>query len=97
MEVLGKLPTFRVHPDERLVDVVTQALTTIVSRRVMVMPMMLGSGAMAWLPYILKKPMAFAGSGPFYMAHKPNEFISIQQYINGIKLFATIYSRFAFP
>jgi acetylornithine deacetylase/succinyl-diaminopimelate desuccinylase-like protein len=96
-EVLGELPAYRVHPDERLVDVVTQALTTVVSRRVMIMPMMLGSGAMAWLPHILEKPMAFAGSGPFYMAHRPNEFISIPQYVKGIKLFATIYSRFALP
>jgi len=75
--------------------IVTHALRKNVSEHLMVMPMMLGSGAMAWLPYILEKPMAFAGSGPFYMAHQPNEFISIQQYIKGIKLFATIYDAFA--
>jgi acetylornithine deacetylase/succinyl-diaminopimelate desuccinylase-like protein len=29
------------------------------------------------------------------MAHKPNEFVTIQQYLKGIKLFATIYNDYA--
>jgi acetylornithine deacetylase/succinyl-diaminopimelate desuccinylase-like protein len=54
-----------------------------------------GSGAMAWLPHILQKPMAFAGSGVTYMAHSANEFITPEQYLKGIKLFATIYNDYA--
>jgi acetylornithine deacetylase/succinyl-diaminopimelate desuccinylase-like protein len=50
---------------------------------------------MAWLPCILGKPMAFAGSGVSYMAHRPNEFITAEQYLKGIKLFATIYNDYA--
>ena len=61
----------------------------------MVIPILPGSGAMVWLPKILRKPMAFGGSGAAYMAHKPNEFITVEQYLKGIKLFATIYNDYA--
>jgi Acetylornithine deacetylase/Succinyl-diaminopimelate desuccinylase and related deacylases len=95
VEKLGALPAYRVDPDERIVDVVSQALTKVVSKKTMAMPILPGSGAMVWLPHILGKPMAFAGSGAAYMAHKPNEFVTIQQYLKGIKLFATIYNDYA--
>jgi acetylornithine deacetylase/succinyl-diaminopimelate desuccinylase-like protein len=29
------------------------------------------------------------------MAHRPNEFITAEQYIKGVKLFATIYHDFS--
>jgi acetylornithine deacetylase/succinyl-diaminopimelate desuccinylase-like protein len=67
----------------------------VVNSKTTSVPIMPGSGAMAWLPHILGKPMAFAGSGVTYMAHRPNEFITKEQYIKGIKLFATIYNNFA--
>jgi len=95
VEKLGELPAYRVDPDERIVQVVGKALKLVVSKKVMVIPIIPGSGAMVWLPKILRKPMAFGGSGAAYMAHKPNEFITVEQYLKGIKLFATIYNDYA--
>jgi len=95
VEKLGELPSYRVDPSERIAQVVREALKKIVSRKTMTLPIMPGSGAMAWLPHILGKPMAFAGSGATYMAHRPNEFITTEQYLKGIKLFATIYNNYA--
>ena len=95
VENLGELPAYRVDPDERIVQVVSKALKKAVSKKTMNVPIIPGSGAMVWLPKILRKPMAFAGSGATYMAHKPNEFVTIQQYLKGIKLFATIYNDYA--
>ncbi len=94
-EKLGELPAYKVGPKERIVQAVTKALKEAVSKNIMTMPIAPGSGAMVWLPRILDKPMAFAGSGAVHMAHRPNEFITIEQYLRGIKLFATIYNNFS--
>jgi acetylornithine deacetylase/succinyl-diaminopimelate desuccinylase-like protein len=88
-------PAYRVGPHERITCVVTDAIKKVLSNKTMTMPIAPFSGAMAWLPRILGKPMAFAGSGPFYMAHRPNEFITKEQYLKGVKLFATIYNDYA--
>jgi acetylornithine deacetylase/succinyl-diaminopimelate desuccinylase-like protein len=66
-----------------------------VSTKIMTIPIAPGSGAMVWLPQILGRPMISAGSGAAYMAHRPNEFITPEQYIKGVKLFATIYNDFS--
>jgi len=95
VEMLGGLPAYRVDPNEKIVQVADNAVKTVVTKKTMTMPMVPGSGAMAWLPHILKKSMAFAGSGVTYMAHRPNEFITKEQYLKGIKLFATIYNDYA--
>jgi succinyl-diaminopimelate desuccinylase len=89
------LPAYRVEPDERIAKICSEATKKIVNSKTISMPMMPGSGAMVWLPHILGKPMAFAGSGVTYMAHRPNEFITMEQYLKGIKLFATIYNDYA--
>jgi acetylornithine deacetylase/succinyl-diaminopimelate desuccinylase-like protein len=94
VEKLGALPAYRVDPDERIVRVVAGAVKKAVSKKTMTIPIMPGSGAMVWLPIVLGKPMGFAGSGAAYMAHRPNEFITAEQYLKGVKLFATIYSDF---
>jgi acetylornithine deacetylase/succinyl-diaminopimelate desuccinylase-like protein len=95
VEKLGSdLPGYKIDPSERIARVVEQA-TKALSKKTTTIPIMPGSGAMAWLPHILHKPMAFAGSGVIYMAHSANEFITPEQYIKGIKLFATIYDGFA--
>jgi acetylornithine deacetylase/succinyl-diaminopimelate desuccinylase-like protein len=90
-----ELPAYRIEPDEKIAKVCTDATKKVVNSKTTSVPIMPGSGAMAWLPHILGKPMAFAGSGVTYMAHRPNEFITKEQYIKGIKLFATIYNNFA--
>jgi acetylornithine deacetylase/succinyl-diaminopimelate desuccinylase-like protein len=95
VEMLGILPAYRVDPHEKIAQVVDKAVKTVVTKKTMTMPIVPGSGAMAWLPHILGKPMAFAGSGVTYMAHRPNEFITKEQYLKGIKLFATIYNDYA--
>jgi acetylornithine deacetylase/succinyl-diaminopimelate desuccinylase-like protein len=96
VEKLGfGLPAYRVDPEERIAKIVANAVKKVVSKKTMTIPIMPGSGAMAWLPHILGKPMAFAGSGATYMAHRPNEFITGEQYLKGIKLFATIYNDYA--
>jgi len=92
---LGELPAYRVDPSEPIARVASQALRNTVNKNVMALPIAPGSGAMVWLPHILGKPMASAGSGPAYMAHRPNEFITVEQYTKGIKLFATIYQNFS--
>lgn len=92
---LAELPAYRVDPNEVVARAASQALRKIVSRNVMAVPIAPGSGAMVWLPHILGKPMASAGSGAVYMAHRPNEFITVEQYVKGIKLFATIYQDFS--
>ncbi len=89
------LPAYRIDPDERIAKICSEATKKVVNSKTISMPWMPGSGAMAWLPHILGKPMAFAGSGVTYMAHRPNEFIAIEQYLKGIKLFATIYNDYA--
>jgi len=89
------LPAYRLDPDEKIARVCTEATKKIVGHDTTSMPIMPGSGAMAWLPHILGKPMAFAGSGVTYMAHRPNEFITKEQYLKGIKLFVTIYQDYA--
>jgi acetylornithine deacetylase/succinyl-diaminopimelate desuccinylase-like protein len=90
-----ELPAYRIEPDEKIAKICSKAIKKIVNSKTISMPMMPASGAMAWLPHILGKPMAFAGSGVIYMAHRPNEFITIEQYLKGIKLFATIYNDYA--
>jgi acetylornithine deacetylase/succinyl-diaminopimelate desuccinylase-like protein len=90
------LPAYRIEPDEKIAKICSEATKKVVNSKAISMPMMPGSGAMAWLPHILGKPMAFAGSGVTYMAHRPNEFITIEQYLKGIKLFATIYNDYAY-
>jgi acetylornithine deacetylase/succinyl-diaminopimelate desuccinylase-like protein len=95
VEMLASLPAYRVDPHEKIVRVVDNAVKTVMTRKTMTMPIIPGSGAMAWLPHILGKPMAFAGSGVTYMAHRPNEFITNEQYLKGIKLFATIFNDYA--
>jgi acetylornithine deacetylase/succinyl-diaminopimelate desuccinylase-like protein len=90
-----ELPAYRIEPDERIAKVCAEATKKVVNSKTMAIPISPGSGAMAWLPYILGKPMAVAGSGVTYMAHRPNEFITKEQYLNGIKLFATIYKDYA--
>jgi len=92
---LAELPAYRVDPNERIVQVVSKALKKVVSKKTMAVPIVPGSGAFVWLPRILGKPMASGGSGAGYMAHRPNEFVTIQQYLKGIKLFATIYNDYA--
>lgn len=89
------LPPYRIEPDEKIARICSEAIKKIVNSKTASVPIMPGSGAMAWLPHILGKPMAFAGSGASYMAHRPNEFITIEQYVKGIKLFATIYNDYA--
>jgi acetylornithine deacetylase/succinyl-diaminopimelate desuccinylase-like protein len=96
VEKLGGLPAYRVDPDERVAQVVAGAVKKAVGKKTMTIPIMPGSGAMAWLPIILDKPMGFAGSGASYMAHRPDEFITAEQYLKGVKLFATIYNDFGF-
>lgn len=95
IERLGDLPSYRIDPHEKIAQVVCEAVKKVVTKKTMAIPIMPGSGAMAWLPHILGKPMAFAGSGVTYMAHRPNEFITTEQYIKGIKLFATIYNNYS--
>jgi acetylornithine deacetylase/succinyl-diaminopimelate desuccinylase-like protein len=90
-----ELPPYKIEPDEKIAKICREATKRIVNPKTTSMPIMPASGAMAWLPRILGKPMAFAGSGVTYMAHRPNEFIAIEQYLKGIKLFATIYNDFA--
>jgi acetylornithine deacetylase/succinyl-diaminopimelate desuccinylase-like protein len=90
-----ELPAYRIEPDEKIAKICTGATKKVVNSKTTSAPIMPGSGAMAWLPNILGKPMAFAGSGVTYMAHRPNEFITKEQYLKGIKLFATIYNDYA--
>jgi acetylornithine deacetylase/succinyl-diaminopimelate desuccinylase-like protein len=90
-----ELPAYRIEPDEKIARICSEATKKVVTSETQSIPIIPGSGAMAWLPHILGKPMAFAGSGVTYMAHRPNEFISKEQYLKGIKLFATIYNNYA--
>jgi acetylornithine deacetylase/succinyl-diaminopimelate desuccinylase-like protein len=95
VEKLGfGLPAYRVDPGERVARVVAGAVKKTVGKKTTTIPIAPGSGAMVWLPIILGKPMGFAGSGAVYMAHRPNEFITVEQYLKGVKLFATIYNDF---
>ena len=95
VEKLGfALPAYRVDPAERVTRVIAGAAKKAVGKKTLTIPTAPGSGAMVWLPIILGKPMGFAGSGASYMAHRPNEFITAEQYLKGVKLFATIYSDF---
>lgn len=95
VEKLGfALPAYRGDPAERVNRVVAGAVKKAVGKKTMTIPIIPGSGAMVWLPIILGKPMGFAGSGAAYMAHRPNEFITAEQYLKGVKLFATIYNDF---
>jgi len=89
------LPSYRIEPDEKIAKICSEATKKVVNPKTTSVPIVPGSGAMAWLPHILGKPMAFAGSGAGYMAHRPNEFITKEQYLKGIKLFATIYEDYA--
>lgn len=95
VEKLGfDLPGYRIDSGERIAKAVERA-TRALSKKTTTIPIMPASGAMVWLPHVLKKPMAFAGSGVTYMAHSANEFITPEQYLKGIKLFATIYNDYA--
>jgi acetylornithine deacetylase/succinyl-diaminopimelate desuccinylase-like protein len=95
VEKMSDVPAYRIEPDEKIAKVCSEATKKIINPQTMTLPVTPGSGAMAWLPHILGKPMAFAGSGASYMAHRPNEFITKEQYLKGIKLFATIYENYA--
>jgi len=95
VEKLGfALPAYKVDPDEKVARAVAGAVKKVVGKKTMTIPIAPASGAMVWLPIILGKPMGFAGTGAPYMAHRPNEFITPEQYLKGVKLFATIYNDF---
>jgi acetylornithine deacetylase/succinyl-diaminopimelate desuccinylase-like protein len=56
-----------------------------------------GAGPMALFGEILGAPAIIIGLGaPFAFAntHAPNEYIGVDDYLNGIKLMATIYYRY---
>jgi len=95
IEKLAALPAYRIDLNEKIAKAASDAVRKVMGEDTATLPLILGSGAMAWLPLILDRPMGFAGCGGVYMAHRPNESITEEQYLKGIKLFATIYNDYA--
>ncbi|MHA1861078.1 MAG: M20/M25/M40 family metallo-hydrolase, partial [Candidatus Ranarchaeia archaeon] len=89
------LPPYVAPANDPFVKIVNKAIYSVFGSKIVKAPIAPGSGAFTWLPHILDAPMASAGSGAIYMAHRPNEFINVRQFLQGIKLFSEIYMCFA--
>lgn len=80
-----------------VVQVSIQAARKIYGTEPVVWPLLDGSGPMSLFEEILNAPAIIIGLGaPFSLAntHAPNENIGVDNYLNGIKLMATIYSQY---
>jgi acetylornithine deacetylase/succinyl-diaminopimelate desuccinylase-like protein len=87
----------KVSPKAEIVQVSIESSKDVYGEDPVVWPMLDGAGPMGLFEKILGAPAIIVGLGaPFAFAntHAPNENISIDNYLNGIKLMATIYQRY---
>lgn len=87
----------KVPPSEEIVKISIEASKEVYGEEPVVWPFLDGSGPLSLFDEILCAPAIIIGLGaPFSYAntHAPNENISIDQYLKGIKLMATIYSKY---
>jgi len=90
---LGALPSCRVGAEEPIVRATRSAMKETYGTDPVEYPTSPASGGMAHIPTMLGVPMAFAGSGP-PLAHRPNEYITREQYLKGVELFARIMKKY---
>lgn len=87
----------KVSPKAEIVKVSIDSSKAVYGNDPVVWPMLDGSGPMALFGEILNAPAIIVGLGaPFAYAntHAPNENISINNYLDGIKLMAFIYYKY---
>ena len=87
----------KVSPQAEVVQVAIEAAREVYGSEPVVWPLLDGSGPMSLFEEILDAPAIIIGLGaPFSLAntHAPNENIGVEDYLNGIKLMATIYSQY---
>lgn len=87
----------KVPPSAEIVKVSIDASKEVYGEDPVVWPFLDGSGPISLFDEILGAPGIIIGLGaPFSYAntHAPNENISVDQYLKGIKLMATIYQRY---
>ena len=87
----------KVPPSAEIVKISIDASKEVYGEDPVVWPFLDGSGPLSLFEEILGAPPIIIGLGaPFAYAntHAPNENISVDQYLKGIKLMATIYQRY---
>ena len=87
----------KMNPSESIVEVARRCAARAYGREAVVWPLLDGSGPMAFFGDILEAPAMIIGLGaPFAYAntHAPNEYIGIEDYLNGIALMADIYETY---
>jgi acetylornithine deacetylase/succinyl-diaminopimelate desuccinylase-like protein len=87
----------KVQPSEEIVKIAIESSKEVYGEEPVVWPFLDGSGPLSLFDEIISAPAIIIGLGaPFSYAntHAPNENISIDQYLKGIKLMATIFSRY---
>lgn len=87
----------KVSPKAEIVQVVIECSKDVYGEDPVVWPMLDGAGPMGLFEEILNAPAIIVGLGaPFAFAntHAPNENISVDNYLSGIKLMASIYQKY---
>jgi acetylornithine deacetylase/succinyl-diaminopimelate desuccinylase-like protein len=87
----------KMNPAEPIVEVARRCAARIYGREAVVWPLLDGSGPMAYFGDILGAPAMIIGLGaPFAYAntHAPNEYIGVDDYLNGIAFMADIYDTY---
>lgn len=91
---LGSLGGFRASSKEKIVDAVRKAVTDVFGVGPVVYPLIPGSGAVATMTKAIGVPRIACGIGYMHLAHRPNEYIKIEQFLNGVRLATQVLNRF---
>ena len=94
---VGKNEPYQISPNNKLVQLSIGLAKKVYNSTPVIWPLLDGSGPMCLFPKCLKTECFIIGLGaPFSTAntHAPDENISIDQYIKGIKLMANIYHQY---
>ena len=97
LETMGNTEPSRSDPDSDIARAIISGTEEVYGVKPMVKPTVEASGKQAnWFGNKLGLPAASTGVGPpDWLGHAPNEFMTIPHYINGIKLAATVWKKYA--
>lgn len=84
VERRASLPPYRLPADHWLAAATLRAVKAAFRVDPCVLPSAAGSGGMVWIPIVLGVPMSFFKPAAYGVAHAPNEYIRVDDYLRGI-------------
>lgn len=93
---LGAIKCSRTPIKEKIVDATQKAVMDVFKLKPAIYPLIPGSAPSANISSALGGiPFVASGIGFMHLAHRPNEYITIEQYLQGIKLATQVLRRFS--